>query len=98
MFLCFPLLTDDLSSTKGELNIFRLPKLKEFDGAIIFGNSIDFDEVFYQIDDSCKEAGIPTVGCGRKPNYGYFLTPDNYSGMKMLCEHLKNEHNVNKVY
>ena len=46
LFLCFPLLTDDLSSTKGELNIFRLPKLKEFDGAIIFGNSIDFDEVF----------------------------------------------------
>ncbi len=98
LFLCFPLLTDDLSSTKGELNIFRLPDLKEFDGAIIFGNSIDFDEVFYQIDDSCKDAGIPTVGCGRKPNYGYFLTPDNYNGMKMLCEHLKNEHSVNKVY
>ena len=98
LFLCFPLLTDDLSSTKGEMNIFSLPHLEDFDGAIIFGNSIDFDEVFYSINDSCAKAGIPTVSCGRKPDYGFFVTPDNYNGMKQMCEYLRDEHNVRKPY
>ncbi len=98
LFLCFPLLTDELLSARGEMNIFRLPHLEDFDGAIIFGNSIDFDEVFEFIDDSCSKANIPTVSCGRKPRNGYFITPDNYDGMKQLCEYLKNDHNVRKVY
>ena len=98
LFLCFPLLTDELSSTKGELNIFSLPVLKNFDGAIIFGNSIDFDEVFDSINASCKEAGIPTVSCGRRPDYGYFISPENKKGMEELCKHLCNEHGFKDVF
>ena len=98
LFLCFPLLTDALTSARGELNIFKLPVLKDFDGAIIFGNSIDHDDAFESLVKSCKDAHIPTVSCGRKPDYGYFLTPDNYNGMKQLCENLKNVHGIRKVF
>ncbi|MCR4787867.1 MAG: GGDEF domain-containing protein [Lachnospiraceae bacterium] len=98
LFLSFPLLTDELSSIKGEVNIFSLPHLEDFDGAIIFGNSIDFGDTFQEINRSCKEAGIPTVSLGRKPEYGHHLTPDNKAGMELLCDHLKSKHNVGRVY
>ena len=97
LFLSFPLLTDERTSIDGEVNIFSLPHLEDFDGAIIFGNSIDFGKSFERINKSCSDAGIPTVSCGRMPEYGFFLTPDNKDGMKRLCDHLKNDHGVGSV-
>ncbi|MCR4989807.1 MAG: diguanylate cyclase [Lachnospiraceae bacterium] len=97
LFLGFPLLTDELTSIDGEINIFSLPHLEDFDGAIIFGNSIDFGDSFEKINRSCSEAKVPTVSCGRVPKYGHFISPNNKDGMKKLCDHLINDHGVNSV-
>lgn len=98
LFLCFPLLMDASDDIDGELNIFNLADLSQFDGALIFGNSLDFGDIFERLNDKCAKAGIPTVSTGRVPKYGHFLSPDNYNGAKMLCEHLRDEHNVKRVF
>lgn len=98
LFLCFPLLMDSKDDIEGELNIFNLCDLTQFDGAMIFGNSLDFGDVFDRLNERCAKAGIPTVSTGRIPNYGHFLCADNYQGAKSLCEHLKEEHNVKRVF
>ena len=37
--------------TVGELNIFNLPNLEDFDGALVLGNVIDYPRVLKDIDD-----------------------------------------------
>lgn len=97
LFLCYPLLNYDQSDIHGELNIFNLPDLSDFDGALIFGNSLDFNDIFDIVVNKCQDAGIPTACCGRIPSYGSFIAPDNYTGMKDLCIHLRDHHDVKTV-
>lgn len=94
LFLCYPLLNYSQSDIHGELNIFNLPDLKDFDGALIFGNSLDFSNIFEILVKRCEDAGIPLACCGRIPQYGSFVTPDNMTGMKEMCFHLRDSHNV----
>lgn len=98
LFLCFPLLVDSSDSIDGEINIFRLPNLEDFDGALIFGNSLDFGDIFERINEACEKANIPTVSCGRVPKYGHFLAPDNFNGMVGLCKHLMDKHDVQRAF
>lgn len=98
LFLCFPLLVDSSASIDGEINIFRLPNLEDFDGALIFGNSLDFGDIFEKINEACEKANIPTVSCGRVPHYGHFLAPDNFNGMVSMCKHLIDTHDIRKVF
>lgn len=96
LFLGYPTMIGDKESQTGELNIFTLPDLKDFDAAILLGNGLDFDGVFENLIKRCKAAGIPAVSTGRKSDYAYFVGSDNYAGSYALAKHLVFDHGVKK--
>ena len=97
LFLCYPTFTDKNTHMKGEVNIFQLPHLEDFDGAMVFANGIDFPEVLGDINRRCLEAKIPVVYTGSDKQDGYFVGSDNYIGARALCDHLFEVHHVKRV-
>lgn len=93
MFLNYAHSTNDTPFTKGELNIYNLPDMHDFDGAVVIGNGLDFPGVFDSLTRRCKEAGIPAVCTGREDKNGaYFVGSDNEIGARELYEHIIDVH------
>ncbi len=97
LFTCYPVYVDTSSNKKGELNIFKLPDLKDFDGTVIFGSGLDFKEEVDDIVARSKEAGIPVIMQGAKRDGVYYVGSDNYVATIQMCEHLCNEHDVKDI-
>lgn len=96
LFLCHPTFSDSDTHFKGEVNIFRLPNLEEFDGALVFANGIDYPEVIGYIKEYCEKTKLPVVYTGNDKLGGYFVGSDNYVGAKDLCDHLITVHGARK--
>lgn len=97
-FMCFPAVQDGDNYINGELNIFKLPNLHDFDGALVLANTIDYPEVLKGLEKRCEDAGIPAVFTGYKSERNYFVGTDNYSGARTLCEHLYDEHGIRDFF
>lgn len=98
MFVCYPALIDDEKFINGELNIFNLPNINDFDGVLVLGNGIDYPQALKSITDRCKLANVPIVFTGHKNDDAYFVGTDNYSGAKNLCEHLYDVHGARDFF
>lgn len=96
IFVCYPPYTADESLKVGELNIFNLPYIEDFDGVLILGNAIDHVGVYESIIKRCMDAKVPVVSTGRKHEYAYFVGSDNYEGAKNLYTHLVEKHDIKK--
>lgn len=97
LFLSHPTYSDDGRHFQGEVNIFKLPHMEDFDGALVFANGIDFPEVIGDIKKRCEDAAIPVVYTGNDKLGGYFVGSDNYVGARKMCDHLIEEHGVKSV-
>lgn len=91
-FMCYATYYDQVEHRSGELNIFNLPNLEDFDGAVIYGNSLDFGTIFDELNDRCIRANIPTVATGRAGRNLCLVKSDNYTGAYALAEHLVTGH------
>ena len=49
LFLCYPTYIDTAANKQGEMNIYNLPDLNDFDGTVIFGSGLDFKDRVDQI-------------------------------------------------
>ena len=94
MFVCYPPYVESENKKVGELNIFNLPYIEDFDGVLVLGNAIDHVGVYETIIRRCHEAGVPVVSTGRKDEYAYFVGSDNYEGAKNLYTHLVEAHDI----
>lgn len=94
MFVCYPPYVESETLKVGELNIFDLPYVEDFDGVLILGNAIDHVGVYESIIKRCRDANVPVVSTGRKDDYAYFVGSDNYDGAKNLFTHLIENHDV----
>ncbi len=85
------------NSRHGELNIFKLPDISQFDGVIIITNLIDFPGFAEDIVERAKSAGVPVISHGRIiPGIPNVIT-DNSAGTIVLAEHLIKEHGVKRI-
>ena len=57
LFLCYPTYIDTPAVKRGELNIFSLPNLNDFDGVVIFASGLDFNNIIDNIIERSKQAG-----------------------------------------
>lgn len=80
-----------------ESNVFRLPDMTLFDGAIILGNTFHFEEEFQILQKSIESAGIPAVCLGYQLEGMSCFECDNYNGMYELIEHLVLVHDVSEI-
>lgn len=80
-----------------ENSIYSLPDVSFFDAVIIYGAGIKSESVIIDIINKSKEAGVPVVLQGVDSDEVSSVTVDNYVGMKDLCEHLVEKHDVKDV-
>ena len=78
----------------GEYNIFNLPELGSFDGALFFSNLIYIDEVRETLRRRIVDRGIPNVTFLDASQELDYVGSDNYNGMRELAEHLVKVHGV----
>ena len=81
----------------GQFNIYKLAKLEEYDGLIVFSGLLN-DPILAQ--QACKEAkkrGIPVVSIGMQIKDIPYVGINNSDGMRELVEHLITEHGVKNV-
>lgn len=97
LFLCHPTYSDTDTHFQGEVNIFQLPCLEDFDGALVFANGIDFPQIIGDINQRCRRAAIPVVYTGNDKQDGYFVGSDNYVGARALSDHLIEKHGAEKI-
>ncbi len=94
MFVCYPPYVDSETKKFGELNIFNLPYIEDFDGVLVLGNAIDHVGVYESIIKRCVDANVPVVSTGRKDDNAYFVGSDNYNGARELYTHLVEAHGI----
>ncbi len=82
---------------RGELNIYSLPKLKDYDGAIVYTNALNSVETGIAIVKAAVRAGIPVISIGIEVEGSICVDIDNITGMRELAEHLIEEHGVKRA-
>lgn len=63
---------------RGEYNIFFLPDLNEFDGALIDSNNVGTIYWENALKAKIRENGIPCIGVEREMGLDHFIGVDNY--------------------
>ncbi|MBO4882205.1 MAG: GGDEF domain-containing protein [Lachnospiraceae bacterium] len=97
LFLGYAMYSDRPANRQGDLNIFRLPDLSDFDGAVIFGSGLYFAGEPEAIIKRCKDAGIPIIIQGARFDDTYFIGSDNYAATIDMCRHLREAHNAKNI-
>lgn len=76
----------------GEFNIFKLPNLKDFDGAIVIPSTFNMQKEIDYIHSELIRSGIPSISLEYKLEGIDYYGIDDYSGMYDLTKHLIFEH------
>ena len=76
----------------GELNIFNLPNLKEFDGLIVDLNNIITDKAYEDILRKIRNSGVPTISLINEVPGLYYAGVDDYAAMYTIVEHVIKKH------
>ena len=80
----------------GELNIFKLPDFRDFDGAILMTNTIDFQPDVNNILKQIQVVGIPAVSIDNDVDGLFHIGIDNKTAMREITEHFINVHGFTK--
>ena len=97
VFLGFDSLGDTQQVNDAEWCVYSLPELKNYDCAIFFGLGMNFPANNDKIINRCRVAGVPIICIGEKFEDTISIHTDNKEGMRMLMEHLTDEHDVKSV-
>lgn len=82
----------------GELNILNLPKLKDFDGVLLLGNTLNNGGENAILRKKILKAGVPSLCLEYKLEDVNCIRTENANGMRELMEHLITEHDVKNVF
>lgn len=98
LFTCHAVFDVNKEHRTGELSIYNLPNMKDFDAALLFANGLDYADVVEKLSRECLDAGIPLIYTGKEDERFYFVGSDNYVGARELTEHLIDKHGVKSVW
>ena len=96
-FVDFSAIAEGPERNNSELNIFRLPDLNDFDGAVVLANSFNMAEEIAYIKEKLSNTPIPTISLEYELEGAMNIISDNFSGMYDLTRHLIKEHNVKEI-
>ena len=98
LFTCHAVFDVNEEHRKGELGIYSLPVMKDFDAALLFANGLDYSDVVEKLSQECIDAKVPLIYTGKEDERFYFVGSDNYVGTRELTEHLINKHGIKDVW
>lgn len=96
-FINYSSIGSDNSEKIREANIFKLPDMTWFDGAVILASTFHIDEEFETVLTAIKETKLPAVCLGYRIDGISCFECNNYNGMYELAEHLVSHHGVQDV-
>lgn len=96
-FVDFSIHSNSIGTNDSEINIFRLPDLKKFDGAILLTNSFNDAKEIEYLQEEVKRTGVPAVSLEYKLDGITSIHTDNYSGMYELAEHMLTKHEAKEI-
>ena len=96
-FINYSSIGSDNSEKIREANIYKLPDMSWFDGAVILANTFHIDEEFETVLSSIKDTNLPAVCLGYRIDGISCFECNNYNGMYELAEHLVSHHGVQNV-
>lgn len=82
----------------GELNILNLPKLKNFDGVLLLGNTLNTAGENMILHKKILEENIPSLCLEYKLDGINCIRTENINGMKELVEHMITVHDVKDIF
>ena len=85
-------------NTIGELNILNLPDLKDFDGVLLLGNTLNNGGENAILRERVLEAGVPSICLEYELDDINCIRTENVNGMKELMEHMITVHGVKDVF
>ena len=97
VFISYASYDSSEESNLGELNIYRLPDLKDYDAAIVMTNALNSVETGIATVKRCVEAELPVFSVGIDIEGAVNINIDNVTGIKELTNHLIEEHNVKRA-
>ena len=97
IFISYASYDDFEDFNAGELNIYDLPRMEDYDGAIVFTNALNSVDTGIRLVNKVMEAGIPAVSIGIDVEGAFNINIDNISGIRDLTEHLIEVHNVKRA-
>lgn len=71
-----------------ELNIFNLPRLEDFNLAILIDNGIDYLNIYEIVHQRCLDAHIPFITTAHSTKEGFFVSSDNLVGTHELIDYV----------
>lgn len=96
-FVNYSMRHDAFVNQKAEFSIFKVPDLKDFDGAILMASTFNLPIEFDYIEKELARADIPAISLEYKINGADYIGTDDYSGMASLVDHLITQHHVKKA-
>lgn len=96
-FVNFSVMQDINKNNQGEMNIFKLPELSDFDGIILLANSFNTKAEELYVHEQVILSGVPTVSVEYEFDDITTIKTNNYFGMYELVTHMIEEHNVKEV-
>ncbi len=97
VFVNFSVPKGSLSANMGEVNLFTLPDLSDFDGVILMANSFNCAWEITYFTEKLKETGIPAVSIEYDMDNIVSVFTDNYAGMYDLAKHVIVKHGARNI-
>ncbi|MCQ2539816.1 MAG: GGDEF domain-containing protein [Acetatifactor sp.] len=98
LFLSYASWGNEATLNEAQNSVFKLPRMEEFDGAIILSNVLNASyETVQTICNRIVEAGIPVISVGMEFADAGFIVSDNTIGMRDLAMHMFEKADVNRV-
>ncbi len=97
VFLSFASYSDYYTLSQGELNIYDLSRMEDYDGAIVLSTMLNSNETAVKLCERAKEKGVPVVSIGMEMEGVPSVCIRNEEGMRELVEHLVTMHRVKNV-
>ena len=84
-------------NVQGEINILNLPKLTDYDGVLLMGNTLNNAGELDILKNRLSKVKVPAVCLEYDLEGVDSICTENYSGMRELCDHLFDEHDYKRV-
>ena len=96
VFMSFASYSEHYNINRGELNIYGLGHMEDYDGIIIFSNHLNSPETAEKLCNEAKDKKIPVVSVGMPLEGVPSLCVSNEVGMRALVTHLVEDHGLKR--
>lgn len=96
-FINYAAYKDTETNKLGDFNVFTLPDINDFDGAVILANSFNTEIETSYVTEQIIKSGIPAISVESRIEGADFFGTDDYKGMCEVAEHLICDHGIKDI-